>query len=76
VKKNAYKALVFGDIQHFVFLKNKKSEELPLSKEGDAAFYKYFLMHRKGFYSMPWIYLFLSSRSLNKNSSIIITNAL
>ncbi len=57
-RANHYQAVVFGYTQHFEFLRKKNKDEMPLYKENDPNFYEYFLMHRKGFYSMPWIYLF------------------
>jgi glycosyltransferase involved in cell wall biosynthesis len=59
VKEN-YELIVFGYTQHISFLNNeKKSKELylPQIADGSDDFYYYFMMHRKGMYSMPWIYL-------------------
>ena len=57
-RANHYQAVVFGYTQHFEFLRKKNKDKLPNYQEGDADFYKYLLMNRKGLYSMPWIYLF------------------
>lgn len=60
-----YKVVVFGYTQHMSFLKNKKKNKelyLPSVKNGSVDFFYYFMMHRKGMYSMPWVYLF--SRAL------------
>lgn len=59
VKEN-YELVVFGYTQHISFLKNEKKNKelyLPQITDGSKDFYYYFMMHRKGMYSMPWIYL-------------------
>jgi len=59
------KIVVFGYTQHIAFLKNEKKNKelyLPSIQDGSTDFFYYFMMHRKGMYSMPWIYLF--SRAL------------
>jgi glycosyltransferase involved in cell wall biosynthesis len=66
-KEKNYQALVFGYTQHFVFLNKKNKDELPIYKENDPEFYTYFLMHRQGLYSMPWIYLFSRSLLIENN---------
>ena len=60
-----YKIVVFGYTQHITFLKNEKKNKelyLPSVEDENTDFFYYFMMHRKGMYSMPWIYLF--SRAL------------
>lgn len=52
--------VVFGYTQHMTAIKNKRKNKeifLPTVKDGGTDFFFYFMMHRKGMYSMPWIYL-------------------
>ena len=59
-KKENYDVVVYGFKEHILFDKMKKEkirEHIPLITPNDPDNYKYYLMHRKGMLSMPWVYL-------------------
>ena len=69
ISKN-FDTVLFGYTEHYTFLKHKKKNKklyLPLLEDEATDFYKYFITHRKGLYSMPWVYLLSRKLLIEKN---------
>jgi len=68
-----HEIVLFGYLQHFEE-SNKINAMLPSYNEEDANYYCSFLMHTKGFCSMPWAYLY--SRKLLMSNHVTFTEGI
>ncbi len=56
-ESNDYDVVLIGYVQHFQ--RSQKAQFMHVTyKEQDAKFHNYFLLHTKGFGSMPWVYFY------------------
>jgi glycosyltransferase involved in cell wall biosynthesis len=75
-QKEKVDVVLYGFIRHQPLFgrTNAMILEIPILEENDNDFYLYFLMHRKGLYSMPWIYIF--SRKLLINNNVLFSEGI